>query len=404
MQFPVEQDSELLFEYRENFVEYYQRIEHLTIRLESNPYDQCAVLQLSEIFKQLWLSSAQLNLTPLVENLVMLTKIFDCYLAQGAYPRAFSEYLLILIDRLLMIIDDALHTNSIDMLKAQQMQVSLQILNACENVTAVNKHVAEAIEQITRSASDEDHPLSKDFDIVLFEETDLFTNTDTLSQDIDHVKTDAILKAREFMRTKDADPLLYLANLTDRQTKHGVAHTRFLLEICLAMNVMESEVVDPEQLWTSIVLHDIGLAHLEHILSSNRKLTEGEIAEVRKHPLIGAALCERMLHKEESSRVILEHHERVDGRGYPFGLTDQHISPGAKILAIVDSFHAMIMTRPHKVYTKSILRAVSEINACSGTHYDPYWVDVFNTCIKKFWLDKYLSKTKDRRQANDARS
>jgi len=79
------------------------------------------------------------------------------------------------------------------------------------------------------------------------------------------------------------------------------------------------------------------------------------------------------------------------------------ISVGAKILAIVDSFHAMIAIRPHKRHTKNILRAVSEINACSGTHYDPYWVNVFNNCIKDYWLPKHFphNKTNEKNRQED---
>ena len=403
MKFPVEQEAEILTEYRDSVSEQYQEIEHLAIGLENSPEDLAAVQQLYDIFNQLWLSATKLNLVPIVENVSEIVKIFEFMLQQEAYPRLFSEYLLLLIDRLLIIADDVLHTSSIDMVKVQSIHVSLQKIILCKSIDEINEVIPLALTLITQNEIANEPALADDFDVVMFDDNvDLFDDSVELfeeegsASELQSIETtkDAILAARAFMGEMDGDPLLYLGGISDINTNHGKNHTNFLLEIALAMNMMDGKPISNEDLWVGICLHDIGLSHLHDVLSASRKLTENEKAQIQHHPVIGAQLCERMNFSGEACRVVLEHHERIDGRGYPIGLKGDEISVGGKILAIVDSFHAMIVSRPHKRHTKNILRAVADINASSGTNYDPHWVKVFKDCIRKYWLEKYIRDEK----------
>lgn len=388
MKFPVEQDAETLIEYRDHFSDQYQHIEHLTIGLENCPEDLSAVHQLHEIFQQLRLSSTQLNLTPLVENLAEIVLLLEFIMDQDRYPKSFSEYLLILIDRLMMMADDVLHTSSINMLATQNIHVSLQTMILCQSIDEMVTNIPLAISQVTKSATDDNHSLSDDFDIVLFDDDEPEISNTTPDND-------PITSAHAYMTARENEPLIFLSQLADLHTNHGYKHTHFLHEIALAMNFMENEPVSSEELWAGICLHDIGLGHLAEILSASRRLSPEEIEQVRKHPVVGAHVCEKTIYGTECRRIVLEHHERIDGRGYPYGITGESISEGAKILAIVDSFHAMISNRPYKRHIKNILRAVSEINACSNTLYDPRWVEVFNQCIKQYWLPKYHPSIED---------
>ena len=393
MKFPVDQDPETLSEYRDNFSEQYHEIEHLAIGLETCPEDLIAVQQLHDIFNQLWINSTNLNLVPIVENVAEIVHIFEFMLKEKAYPNLFSEYLLIMIDRLLIIIEDVLHTNGIDMLKVQTIHVSLQKIILSKSVDEINHNIPEALTLITQSAITDAPPLADDFDVVMFDDDDGLFEQDSPTEKVQPIlNPDAILAAREYMQSMENDPLLYLGGLCDMHTTHGMRHTQFLHEIALAMNIMEGEPIASEDLWTGICLHDIGLSHLSEVLGAQRKLTPEEKQEIQQHPVIGGQLCEKMSLNENARRVVLEHHERIDGRGYPYGLKKDEITTGGKILAIVDSFHAMIVSRPHKQHTKNILRAITEINSCSGTHYDPRWVGIFNQCIKKFWLEKYIKE------------
>ena len=116
-----------------------------------------------------------------------------------------------------------------------------------------------------------------------------------------------------------------------------------------------------------------------HILHKTTPLNAEETSLLRSHTQQAFTLVSAMKDWEQASYIVLEHHEREDGKGYPAGLNGQHICPGAKILAIVDAFEARTHERAYSANLKRpFVRAVLEINRCSGTHFDPNWVNVFN--------------------------
>jgi len=250
----------------------------------------------------------------------------------------------------------------------------------------LTENVPLAIAHITKEASETDSSLSEDFSIELFDEEPVINETSTIDLFIPDALLNPLQAAHDFIRANEDDALSLLGSIADKLSNHGEEHSMILQEIALAMNTIEGDPIDPKVLWAGITLHDIGLAQLSDILSANRRLTKEEVMQVQLHPIIGGEVADRLIGGSEFKPIIVEHHERVDGRGYPYGLKGEHISEGGKILAIVDSFHSMIVSRPYKKYTKNLLRAVTEINACVGTHYDERWVTVFNFCIKEYWL------------------
>lgn len=394
MKFPVEQDTETLIEYRDEFGERYQEIEHLVIELEHHIEDINAARQLHSIFQQLLLSSTRLNLAPLVENIAEIEQLMQCIIDQKKYPKAFSEYLLLLIDRLLLMADDALHTSSIDMLKTQNIHVSLQTLVLCNNIDEIEKNIPLAIDQITGSTAGSRN-LHDDFDIALFdsEEDELFIDGTHGSPEIISLASNPILTTQEYMQQRQQDSLTFLSDLAETQTHYQYTHTQFLHEIALTMNFMENEPVPTEELWAAICLHDIALMNITDSLSQQRQLTPQQLEQIKEHPIVAAQLSKRMVYGNHCQQTILQHHERIDGRGYPYGLKNGDICDGAKMLAIVDSFHAMITRRPYKKYVKSLPRAISEIDAARDTLYSSRWINVFKTCLKDYWIPSHYDKS-----------
>lgn len=102
-------------------------------------------------------------------------------------------------------------------------------------------------------------------------------------------------------------------------------------------------------LGTAALLHDIGIVGIPGaILSKNRKLTDREMEVTRKHPFLAYKLMEGVPGLEDTRRFILEHHESVNGSGYPFGLRGKEISRGARILALAEYFDSITSERPHR--------------------------------------------------------
>ncbi len=403
MELPVSLDIETLIGYRETFEQRHQGIEHLAISLEDNPHDLTPLPTLRSELKELWVGSTQLSLAPISENVEILVQAFDFMIEHNAYPPAFSEYLLLLMDRLLAIARHVENHRSIDLERAQRIHVSLQYVILCKSIEELAERIPSAIAQVACEIPEVGNANAKQSDVVLFDDTEsapeIFDDKpsgaeiETVELFIPTGSVDPFTEALDFIRSREEDPLSLLGELSDRQSRHGTRHTLFLQELALAMNIMEGEPITHEALWAGICLHDIGLAHLSDILEKPGKLTSEERDLIRQHPIKGAAFADKIAYSPECKHVVLEHHERLDGRGYPFGLRGNEISDGGKIVAIVDSFHAMIATRPHKRHNKHLLRAVSEINACAETHYDPRWVNVFNQCLKKYWLPKKTQLT-----------
>lgn len=125
------------------------------------------------------------------------------------------------------------------------------------------------------------------------------------------------------------------------------------------------------------ILHDIGKIQIsEEILNKEGPLSDDEWDEMRKHPQMGAELIDGIHYLAPALPVILYHHERWNGSGYPFALTDESIPVAARIVAIADSFDAMTTKRP---YRRELApeEAASEIISGSGTQYDPLMIDAF---------------------------
>ena len=125
------------------------------------------------------------------------------------------------------------------------------------------------------------------------------------------------------------------------------------------------------------LLHDIGkLAVPSSVLLKRGPLTESEFGQMRRHPMAGARMLQTLGAPETILPVVLHHHERWDGTGYPDGRKGEEIPIEARILCIADSFDAMTSTRPYRA-PKSPEDALAELERCAGTQFDPELVAAF---------------------------
>jgi len=132
-----------------------------------------------------------------------------------------------------------------------------------------------------------------------------------------------------------------------------------------------------EEIGRGALLHDIGKIGIpDAILLKPGKLTEDEWEVMRKHPDIGYRFLRNSSILQTAAGVVLSHHERWDGTGYPQRLKGEEINIGARIFAVIDAYDAM---RSARVYKKSISMedATEEIKKYSGTQFDPNVVDTF---------------------------
>jgi response regulator RpfG family c-di-GMP phosphodiesterase len=141
---------------------------------------------------------------------------------------------------------------------------------------------------------------------------------------------------------------------------------------------VDPKLLEDEALIFGFLLHDVGKIGIpENILTKAGPLDDDEWTIMRKHPEMGAHILESIKFLQGLALdVVISHHERWDGRGYPRGLAGEDVPLGARIFAIVDAFDAMTTDRPYRKAI-SVGSAIEEIVRCAGEQFDPHIVDAF---------------------------
>ncbi len=182
-----------------------------------------------------------------------------------------------------------------------------------------------------------------------------------------------------FCCSNDTPTLLLMASalgLKDRYT-HAHAHrvAEYAKRLAVRAGLSISEVL---QVSMGGMLHDVGkLALSDHFFTDKSTcLTDDMIMEVHNHPLIGAALLQKMECKQAISDAVLFHHERIDGSGYPFGIKGDEIPLSARIVSIADCFDAVTTDRPYQ-RRKSCKKATNLLVENAGTAFFADLVSLF---------------------------
>lgn len=165
--------------------------------------------------------------------------------------------------------------------------------------------------------------------------------------------------------------------------KHFTAHAErvaFLSERLAAKIQTSDEEI--RQIRRAGLLHDIGkLAINLDIINKPAPLERNETKLVQQHPLFGAEIIgDSKLLKMEPD-IIMHHHERFDGTGYPHGLEGDDISVGARIVAITEAWDTMINSQPYRTEPIPFDKALAELKSSAGTQFDPDLVDTFTSLI-----------------------
>jgi hypothetical protein len=155
------------------------------------------------------------------------------------------------------------------------------------------------------------------------------------------------------------------------------------LQLALETNEVAGNPIDPLQLKAAVYMHDLGMLFLpESLWLKAGKLSDAEKLLLRDHPGFGGGLLQRMQGWQTASEIVLQHHEMPDGGGYPYGLKGDQITPGAKILAVIDTFEAVTLKHSKHGGNRSLVRAIAEINACDN-QFEPEWIAAFNTVVRR---------------------
>jgi putative two-component system response regulator len=208
----------------------------------------------------------------------------------------------------------------------------------------------------------------------------------------------ALLKTQVQQHAQDLQQTLRHLETTYRETLKALgaaldtrdiethAHSERVAQYALTLGrVIGMTVPDLTTLERGVYLHDIGKIGVpDHILLKHGALTQDEWHVMRKHPLIGYRLASRIEFLKGAAKIILSHHERYDGTGYPYGLKGDCIPLGARVFALVDALDAITSDRPYRK-AKPFTIAREEIAKHSGGQFDPRLIEAFMSVPETTW-------------------
>ncbi len=168
------------------------------------------------------------------------------------------------------------------------------------------------------------------------------------------------------------DTVEKLVSLFDVKESTASKHSRRVAEYALiAANALSLSQEEKQAIEYAAVLHDIGLLSIpESVLNRRERLTDEEWDLIRKHPVIGYNLLRGIPSLNQVSKLILYHHERYDGKGYPCGLRGEAIPIGARVIAVADAFDSMTVKHSYRA-AMSPKDALEEIGKCAGSQFCP---------------------------------
>jgi len=355
-----EVEMDLLIDVNEELHEMYDVCEEYLIELEKQPKN--LELQRS-LFRSIHTIKGDLQMVEMYPLVPVLAATEDLlgYIREGKMPYTgiFSDLVLLIIDRVKVFIDDCIGLG--------ETEYDNKLFEAlCEQLGQITPENPLYHEKLLESA------------VTLLDPSLSYTNRKEKNES----KQNLNLKV-ELDIESDLNFFSQLMNPVEQRSQYWQGRTDRIVKLAILLNQAGGEPVNESQLAAACYVHDFGMAFMPlHILHKNSPLTIEEYELMCTHVQSGAQLLENMHSWEEARKIVLQHHERVDGKGYPHGLTENEISEGAKILAIVDTFEAMTHHRAHTSHQKRpIVRAMAEINQCAGKQLSSEWIMIFQRML-----------------------
>lgn len=175
------------------------------------------------------------------------------------------------------------------------------------------------------------------------------------------------------------DTIHALANSIEASDIYTQGHCQRVMNYSLAIaQAMEVSKDDLKELEYAALLHDVGKIGIKpEILNKNGRLEPEEFQAMAQHPEIGFNILKGIEFLETCRHIVLQHHERWDGRGYPKGLKGEQIHLFARIITVADSYDAMTTSRPYRTVPFSKEGAIQEMLVNRCRQFDPEIVDIF---------------------------
>ena len=355
---PHIQDREALLEFLDALTDLVPGIERNIAKLKHKPDDKVLI---SDLFRGLHTIKGDAALCK-VEMGVLIAHPLETLLGrlrnrEIGFSNVLAEAVLLVLDRLELATRAVAEGRAIDHLRLADMVAALDKMAdvAAESVDASAAQLIESVTGFKPASLASSRPLKRGESLV--------ARPERAAADLAFFQTLAL-------QYEARSPLF--KGRSERQ-----------LRLALDTNEAAGRPIDPLQLEAAVLMHDIGMQFLpESVWLKAGHLSDKDRRALHAHPGYGAGLLQRMPGWEAAAEIVLQHHERRDGAGYPRGLKNEQILPGAKLLSIVDTFESVTLKHNQRGEGRSLVRAIAEVNACDD-QFDPQWIAHFNTVLRR---------------------
>ena len=355
--------SDLLEDFRLDTAEQLPRCEQLLIELERAPKSAERLRELFRLIHTLKGNLGYVELNALMPLPQAMEDVLDA-LRSGtlSFDSLLGDILLLSLDQLRTLLNQALNgsDSAADSAHTQQLCMALhKLANApAEQQNERRRELLQRLDPETRLPP---------------------------QQATQPNQGEALLARHGIDNTPDLQLFYALAETAQQRSPFWQGRHLRQLELALSINAAGGYAEQPAQLAAAVCLHDIGMAFLPlQLLHKQSPLSRDERRMMQGHPRLASELLKRMPDWSNAMEIILQHQEHADGSGYPKGLHEAEITPGALILHIVNTFDARTHERAHQTLSKRpLLRAILEINNLAGQQFSAHWVQVFNRTLQQ---------------------
>ncbi|GAB5379264.1 MAG: hypothetical protein Alis3KO_12510 [Aliiglaciecola sp.] len=363
---PEDLDDDILNDLLEEINELYEASEQTLIELELRPEDN--ELQRS-LFRSVHTIKGDLGLvsfSPMIPLLQHVEDLLD-YLRKGQikYTSTMSDLVLLTMDRVKIFVEGCFKKGKAEYdPELYKLLVSHVSKISPENPTQHEKLLADAVLLLDPSLDlgqeDAEQDATPSRSVTL-------ANTG-IPKGLSSEKQMDVLFFREIMK-----PI-------ERRSMYWEGRGDRIAKLAFYINNLADKPIEEDQLAVACYVHDFGMAFMPlKILHKQDKLTENEFNLMRSHVYKSSRLLEHLDQWNGARKIVMQHHERIDGSGYPLGIKEKEICDGARLLAILDTFDALTHSRAHTGHVKRPKKkAVIEINRVAEGQFCKTWMGHFN--------------------------
>ena len=368
---PEELDDDIMGDLMEEIHELYEASEQTLIELELRPTDN--ELQRS-LFRSVHTIKGDLGLVSFSPMIPLLQRVEDLldFLRKGqiAYTSTMSDLVLLTMDRVKTFVESCMEQG-----KAQyDGDLHDKLVMAIERIKPDNtaKHEQFLAEAVLL--------LNPNLDLGIQQQDGTEKSAAPASATLGNTGIPKDLSAE-----KQQDILFFrdLMKAIERSYQYWEGRGDRIAKLASYVNTSSGSIIDPEQLAVACYVHDFGMAFMPlKLLHKTDQYSEIEFNLMRSHVYKSSRLLEHLDQWDGARKIVMQHHERVDGTGYPLGIKEADICDGAKLLAILDTYDAMTHSRAHNgANLLSKKDAVIAINRQAKGQFSVKWLRIFNQAM-----------------------